>query len=140
LRAFLIISDKALVHSLILFLHTLDSQYAIFQSKGLSILEPGDGLDRIALDGASEGRWSSKINSLRTRLDLRSQRCRNSQNGLHTLTADGIVDDAKVFTGIFNSGLTDDQSATDLTYALIQLNRLTPRCALDELVPSETKG
>lgn len=139
MRAFLIISNEALIHSLVLLLHTLNPQHALFQSKGLSILEPGDSFDGIAVDGASEGRWSSKINGLRTRFDLRGQRCRDGQNGLHTLAADGIVDDAKIFTGIFDSGLTDDQSAANLTYALIQLDRLTSRRALNEFVPSETK-
>lgn len=139
MRAFLIISNEALIHSFIFLLHALDPKHAIFQSKRLSILEPRDGLDRVALDGASEGRRSSEVDGLRARFDLRVQRCSDSQNSLYAFAADGIVDDAKIFTGILDSCFTDDQSAANLTYALIQLDRLTSRRTLDEFVPSETR-
>lgn len=140
MRAFLVISNEALIHPLVFLLHALDPQHAVLQSEGLAVLEPRDSLDRVALNGAGEGRGSTEVDGLGAGLDFRGQRRRDSQNSLHALAADGIVDDAEIFAGILDSRLTDDQGAANLAYAVIELDRLAPGRAFDVLVPSEKRG
>ena len=125
LSAFLVVSNEALVHPLVLLFHALDPQYRLLQSKWFAILQPGDSLDRVSSDVAGERGRSSKVDGLRVGFDLGGQRGGHGEDGLHALATDRVVHDAQILARILDASLADDQCTAHLTYALVQLNWLT---------------
>lgn len=119
MSALLVIPDEALVHALVVLLDAFDPQHAVLVAQWLAILQPGDGLDGIALDVAGEGGRSAEVDGLAARLDLgREWRC-HGQHGLDALAAHRVVDDAQVLARVLDLGLKDDEGAANLAHAVV---------------------
>ena len=59
----------------------------------------------------------------------------DSQDCLHTLSPDTVVDHAEVLPAVLHLGLLDDEGASDLLHSLIESHGLLVVVVLHELVP-----
>jgi hypothetical protein len=66
----LIIPDKALVHSPVLFLDGVDPEHGIAVAEVFAVLHPADAFDGVALVVAFEVGWTTVINDLLLRFNL----------------------------------------------------------------------
>jgi len=72
-RKYLIISDEALIHSSVFFLHRIDSQHRIIVTQINAILEPGNALDRVTFVVAFESGKAAIVYDLLLWLDFNRQ-------------------------------------------------------------------
>lgn len=117
--AFLVVSNEALVHSFVVLLDALDPENGFFVAQGLAVLQPGDGLDGVALGVAGKGGWPTEVNGLTPGFNLGRERRRDCQDCLDALTANRVVDDAEVLARVLDLGLENNQGAADLANPVV---------------------
>jgi hypothetical protein len=66
----LIIPDKALVHSPVLFLDGIDPEHGVAVAEVFAVLHPADAFDGVAFVVAFEVGWTTVINDLLLRFNL----------------------------------------------------------------------
>lgn len=114
LGRFLIVPNKALIHSSIVFLNGFYPQYGFRVFDLFSILKPTDGFNRIPFKVACEYGGSAEVYSLCGRIDFGRKWCSYGQNGFDAFSSDGVIDDAQIFPAVLYFCFLDDKSAADL--------------------------